>query len=782
MEKQLTPVIEESFIQYAGAVLQSRALVDSRDCIKPSARQIFYSMWRNKYTHDKPFEKTNAPLGDAMKEFYVHGSSSCVGIMMRSAQPFAMRYPLTEVKGNAGTLMESGNYAAERYTSTRLSPLAAYLFADIEKETIEEWRDNYADTLQYPSVLPSKGFYNLVNGSQGIATGMNSSLPEFNLREMNEALIKLLWNPEISEEDLVIMPDFATGAVILNADEVKQSLLNGTGKACRLRSVIDYDKKERALVVKEIPYGVYTNTICKELEDILESDVNPGIERFNDLTGLEVNLKIYLTKSAMPERVLKYLFKNTSLQSWYTINMTMLENGRYPRIFKWKELLQSHLDHERQVYIRGFNFDLRKIKTRLSIIDALMKAISMIDEVVKTIKQAADAKSANIGLQRLLSINETQAKAILDLKLSRLTHLDITKLKDEKTSLEIEKSRIEAILADETLLKKEIENGLREVANKFGDSRRTKILNISNEEETIEQKQLSLSFTNSGAVFVSETTTLYTQRRNGIGQKFKLDTNEYIVDTIIGNNTDEILFFTKEGNFYHCKLNDFAIGEKQYLNNFVSISSDDEIKAAAILSAEKRKENPYIVFITKNGVLKKSELSEYNLKRGNGAQAIKLDGGDEIVSILFLKEERVGILTKRGNFVIIETENVSAIGRVTRGVVGIKLNRGDFVVSARALTNEAKTILTIDDSGYAKQTPISEFKVTGRGTKGVRAQNSENLCDFLPLTKQNEILIVSTKSQIRIKTIDIPESSKGTIGVKTISLPTGAKVIKIQKF
>lgn len=782
MEKQLTPVIEESFIQYAGAVLQSRALVDSRDCIKPSARQIFYSMWRNKYIHDKPFEKTNAPLGDAMKEFYVHGSSSCVGILMRSAQSFAMRYPLTEVKGNAGTLMESGNYAAERYTSTRLSQLASYLFADIEKDTIKEWRDNYADTLQYPSTLPSKGFYNLVNGSQGISVGMSSSLPQFNLREMNEALIKLLWNPTISPDEILIMPDFATGGVILNEAEVRESLLKGTGKACKLRSVVDYDKKERALVVKEIPYGVYTNTICKELEEILESDLNPGIERFNDLTGIEVNLKIYLTKNATPERVLKYLYKNTSLQSWYTVNMTMLENGRYPRVFGWKEALASHLDHEREVYIRGFNFDLKKITARLSIIDTLMKAISMIDEVVKTIKAAKDSKNANLALKKLLSINETQAKAILDLKLSRLTHLDISKLQDEKTSLEREKNRIEAILADETLLKKEIERGLREVADKFGDSRRTKILNISSEEETIEQKQLSLSSTNTGAVFVSETTTLYSQRRNGTGQKFKLDSGEYIVDTIIGNNTNEILFFTKMGNFYRCKLSDFAIGEKQYLNNFISIPEGDEIKAAAVLSSQKKKEIPYIVFITKNGILKKSALSDYNLKRGNGSQAIKLDANDEIVSILFLRDEHLGILTNRGNFVIIRTDDVNTIGRVTRGIVGIKLNREDFVVSARALTNETKTILSIDNDGYAKQTPISAFRTTGRGAKGVRVQNSERLCDFLPLTKPDEILVVSTKSQIRIKTDDIPELSRDTIGVKTISLPVAAQVIKIQKF
>ena len=219
MEIQMTPVIKDSFIQYSGAVLQSRALVDSRDMLKPSARQIFYSMWRNKYTHDKPYEKTNAPMGDAMKDFYIHGDSSCVGIMMRAGESFCMRYPLTEVKGNSGTLMSSGSWASERYTSTRLAETCNYLFADIQKEVIEEWRDNYADNLQFPSVLPSKGFYNLVNGSSGIATGMASSIPQFNIKELNEVLIKLLWNPDIPVEEILILPDFATGATLLNSDK-----------------------------------------------------------------------------------------------------------------------------------------------------------------------------------------------------------------------------------------------------------------------------------------------------------------------------------------------------------------------------------------------------------------------------------------------------------------------------------------------------------------------------------------------------------------------------------
>lgn len=779
MEVSLTPIIKESFLQFGGAVLQSRALPDARDLLKPSARQIFYCLYTDKFIHEKPFQKTLKAIGSCFR-MYIHGDSSAEGVIMRAGQPFAMRYPLIEVEGSYGTLLASGSWSAPRYTSARLSPLANYLFSDIQKEVIEEWRDNYDNTEQYPMVLPSKGFYNLVNGSYGIGVGASCSCPQYNLKELNEALIRLLWNPDIDFDEIYCAPDFATGAVLLNADEVKESHRLGTGSACKLRSVVDWDRKEKCLVVSEIPYMLYTETICKQLEDIINGEENPGIDRFNDLTGKTPLIKIYLSKNASPEKILKYLYKNTSLESYYGVNFTFLENGRFPRVFGWKELLQSHLDHEKSVYINGFQFDRRKILARLHIIEGLMKAISMIDEVVKTIKKCADAKSASIGLQHLLNIDEIQAKAILDLKLSRLTHLDITKLETEKSNLETEKERIEAILGDEILLKKEIEKGLREVAEKFGDARRTKILNISNDEETIEQKQLSLSFTNEGAVFVSETSTLYSQRRNGVGSKFKLDKGEFVVDTLIGNNTDEILFFTKKGLFYHLKMGGFNIGDKQYLNSFISTNFDDEIKEAAILSRDTESSN--IIFLTKKGILKKSSLSEYNLKRNSGVQALKLDEGDSIASILITKDEKIGILTKEGNFIIIETKDIRPIGRISKGVVGIKLSENDEVVSARIIEDGVKEILSIGEDGYAKRSSVNEFKITGRATKGVKIQRASKLCDFLPIQNEKDILIVSSTTQIRVNLDEIPLLGRGAMGVKTLKLGENSKVIKIQNF
>lgn len=774
-------VIEDSFSRYAGNVILNRAICDARDMLKPSARMLMYSqMAITKNIPSKPFVKSARVVGDALGHYYEHGDSSCYGTYMRMAKPFAMRYCLENCQGNSGTINSTNDEASMRYTELRLSDLGFSLFNDINKETINEWSTNFDETESYPKVAPSKGYYNICNGTVGLGIALSSSIPQFNLKEINNSLIKLLWNPEISFEEICVLPDYATGALLLNEDEVRESLRVGCGAAVKLRSVVEYDKKRRTLIVKELPYGVYTETINKQIQTLLEKNPNCGIDNVNDASHKTPDYEIYLTKNAKPDKVLKLLFKETSLQSYNTINMTVLVDGKKPAVLGLKELLQSHLDHEKIVYTRGFEFDLRKIMARLHIIEGLMKAYDIIDEVVKTIKSSPSSKEANIALRELLSIDEIQAKAILDLKLSRLSKLDINKLKDEKSGLEKEKARIEAILNDEVLLKKEIEKGLREVAEKFGDARRTKIMNISNddEEEDIEEKQLSLSFTNEGAVFTTETSTLYSQKRNGTGSKFKLDKGEYVVDTVIGSNKDEILFFTSTGKFYHTKINDFVVGEKQYLNNLISLEVDEKIMASTLLTKESQKDN--IIFITKKGLLKKSSLSEYNLKRGNGAQAIKLDDDDIIRSVLILKDENIGILSKAGYFIMISTSDIRPIGRIARGVIGMKLSSKDEVISAHVIPNDTKEIASISEDGYTKRTDIGEFKITGRATKGAKIQSSENMIDFLTFNENSDILIVSNKAQIKIKKDDIPLLSRGAVGVKSIKLGSG-KVVCFSK-
>ena len=373
--ENMEQIIKDSMIQYSGAVLQSRALVDVRDCLKPSTRQVLYCMYTDKFTYDKPFKSTLKAIGSA-KRLYVHGDASCEGIIMRSAQNFAMRSPLSLVEGNGGNLQSSGNWAASRYTSIKLSEISNCFFQDIKKDTITEWLNNYDDTEQYPVVSCSKGFYNIVNGTVGVGVGLASSIPQFNLKDVNNALIKLLQNPDINDEELLCKPDFSTGGVLLNWNEVNESLKCGSGPSCKLRSVITYNKTENVLVVTEIPYGVYTATICQQLEEILNDETkNIGIERFLDLTGKEPLIKIYLTKKANPDRVLKFLYENTSLQYYFGVNLTMLDQGRFPKVFTWKEALQAHIDHEKIVYRRGFEFDLAKIEHRLHIIDGKINCL-----------------------------------------------------------------------------------------------------------------------------------------------------------------------------------------------------------------------------------------------------------------------------------------------------------------------------------------------------------------------------------------------------------------------
>ena len=781
---KLKPVIEESMIQYSGAVLQNRALVDVRDGLKPSARQIFYSMLLNKLVHEKPYKKTANAVGLAMADFYIHGDSSCEGVIMRAGQPFAMRYPLVDVKGNAGSLIESGNWAAMRYTESRLSKMSSILFTDINKDTISEWRDSYDNTKQYPAVLPSKGFYNICNGTMGIGIGLASSVPQYNLKEMNSALETLLLNPDCAFDDIYIAPDFATGGILLNESEVKESMKRGEGFACKLRSIVDYDKKDKCFVVTEIPYGVYTNTICGELERIIESEENPGVDRFNDLTGKTPLIKIYLSKRANPDKVLRYLYKETSLQSYYSINFTMLDHGRFPKVFSWKEMLQAHIDHEKEVYRRGFEFDLKKIEDRLHIIDALLKVIASIDEVIHTIKTSDSTSQARERLMSEYELDEIQAKAVLEIKLSRLAHLEVEKLKSEKSKLENERNFIYNIIKDERLFNNELIKGWRTVAKEYGDARRTQILDISKEDEEVrEQQELLVNLSNQNNIYITTVSTLYKQKRGGVGNKFKMSKGEYVIATASGSNIDTLLFFSNQGNCYHTTIGDLPFEEVIPLETLIDINGKEQIKQLTFLNKKNQKE--HIIFLTKNGILKKSKLNEYNIKRNVGVKALNLDPNDEIVSILFVDEERIGMLTARGQFVICETKDIRAIGRAARGVKGITLNKDDFLVSSQVIPSNTIEYVSVSKKGYIKRTLAKEFCVTGRATKGGKLHalkdEDDRLVEFTPIINEKEVLIVSSNAQIKFSLNEVNLLSKGAQGTKSIKL-NNSKVIGLLLF
>ena len=457
----------------------------------------------------------------------------------------------------------------------------------------------------------------------------------------------------------------------------------------------------------------------------------------------------------------------------------MLKDGRFPKVYGWREALQAHIDHEKVVYRRGFEYDLKKIDARLIIIEGLLKAISCIDEVIATIKGSNSSGEANLALQKLLSINETQAKAILDIKLSRLTKLDISKLENEKKTLEAERERITLILQDEVLFKKEIEKGLREVASKFGDARRTQILNLQEKEdgeEIIEEKRIVVSLTNYNNLYVNETSTLMTQKRNSVGSKLKLEEGEYVIETISDSNLGSLMLFSDRGRYYNYELKDLPIG-KTACWSILQLGEGEHITNLTTYS--KAKDLSYIVFVTKDGLVKKSLLEDYKARKVTGAQGIKLKEGDEVVSISFVNEEPIGILSKKGQFVIITTKDIRPIGRIATGVKGIKLGENDYAVYAMPIT-DCKDIITVSKNGMISRTDRKEFSLSGRDTKGTKIQKlgeDDEMRSFCLWNGEEEILVASTGNALRFPVSTIPTTGRGAQGVRALKLGENNKVI-----
>ena len=767
----LKSVVEQSFVQYAGAVLQSRALVDVRDCLKPSARQILYSLYQDKFYYNKAYQKTLKAVGSLAK-FYIHGDASAVGVLMRNGQKFAMRYPLTDVNGNSGTLLESGDWAHQRYTETRLSELCHTLFTDIDKDTINDWRDNYDNTEQYPAVLPSKGFYNVVNGTIGIGIGMASSIPQYNLRDINKALEYLINHPNCDFADIYCAPDFATGGILINEPEVKESMKKGTGAACKLRAVIDYDIKEHCLVVKELPYSVYTSTICQELEAIEQSEDNPGIERHNDLTNTEVLLKIYLGKSINPDRIIRYLYKNTSLQYYVGINFTMLDNGRFPKVFTWKEMLQAHIDHEKAVYRRGFEYDLNKYKFRIHIIDGLFICLARIEEVVDTIKKSQSTADAKVALVKNFLLDEDQAKAVLDMKLSRIANLETKKLQDEKDELLIKIAEIEEILNDQIKFNNELIKGWREVAKKFGDDRRTAIRTISENKTDdvpdIQPEDCIIILTEGGTVKRVPSAAYKPQKRNGKGIKTQEDITSMIIRT---NTVDSLMVFSDKGKMYRLPVDDVPEGTNSSKGMSVKALVDMEMdeNPTVIYSIYRDTNAKYVFFVTKNGTVKKTPLEDYiKTRKKSGLAAITLVDGDELASVFLIKEEPVMLVTEQGQVIRFNSTDINAVSRTSIGVKGIALSNGDRVVAALAVRDPKDSLALFSERGLGKKILPSESVTQKRGGKGLccykTTDSSGKVACAAMVSDEDNLLVVGKTKSICISAKELPALGRISIG------------------
>lgn len=774
MEINLLDCVNESFKTYAGMTIMDRAIIDARDGLKPALRMCMYAQLLDKITYEKPFKKSHKSVASAMDHFYVHGDGACYDVMVRMAQPFNTRYMLEDFDGQCGTAT-NGKAAAARYTEMRLGELGCTLFDGIKKNTIDRWTNNYDDTEKFPDVVPSFGFYNIVNGTTGIATGLASSIPQFNLKEVNEAMIKLLWNREVDYDEIYCPPDFCTGGTILNASAVKELLKVGEGGSVRLRSTAEFDEKENCIYFTEIPYGTYVDTILDQLTELINSGELIGIAKILDLSTKKAKIKVVLEKNVNPNKIISQLFKKTSLENTFTINMVMLDNGCFPKVFGWREALLAHIDHEIACKKRMYEWEIEKILARINIIDGLLLAIANIDEVVSLIKTSTRKSEAKDKLIERFGFNEEQADAILKMPLSRIANLEIQSLKDEKEKIIGEKAGFEKILNSKELLYKEIEAGMRNVAKKFGDERRTRLLDLdfsSKEEdaEPIEKKELLIYYTNLGNIHTVESSTLVKTKRGGKGSKIKLAENEVITKTISDDNFSSLLVFSNKGKMYSVSIDELPINAKINVAQLFSFEVGE--KATTITSITRQKAE-YFVFVTKNGMVKKTKSEEYKLKRGKSIKAINLKEDDEVINVMFLNNEKIGLLTNNGNCIIIDIETINPIGRVSMGVKGIKLNDDDYVIDSKVVKDDDSFLITLTKNGLIKKASMSDFPLCSRATKGKKiseVRESDKVIKFLTLDNDFDIIVITKRNSIKISTSELRILSRFALGVKAINL------------
>lgn len=677
MERNLTETLSQSFLDYAAYTIQRRAIPDVRDMLKFSTRQLLHAAWHEGVTHNKDFKK-GIKLNGIATFSYCHGDSSSFGNYVRMAKPFCNNVCLMEAQGNAGTLMNPDDHAAPRYLELREAEITDILFQGLKKNAITEWEDTYDNLNKFPLVLPSIGYWNIVNPCQGIATSCATSTPGFNLREVNAAIIKLLKNPNASFNELYCVPDFPTGGYLINPGEVRQSLEQGQGKACRLRAKIDYDGKRNVLVITEVPYSVFTNTIVKQVREIIAEDEFGDIEDITDFTGKQCLIEIRLKKGVNAANVLKRLYKDTSLEYSYGINMLMLDHGRFPRIFGWKDALQAYIDHIRECKRRELEYDFNKLKARNHILDGLLTAIADIDETIHIIKSSASSAAAKAALMRHYDIDEDQAKAILDIKLARLAHLEALELESERKQNQLEIDRLSDILSHQDKLDEILISILQEVADKFGDERRTKILTIAEEpEEEIEEKEINV---------------------NIAGDKLRINPKKVAGQNISTTNLGTLVCVSSAGLLYKISMRDVEEG-KTYSVSQLTKAADAIV---GIYDLSNINLNKYWVFITKNGLIKKSPVKEYNYVGRQGTKMLKLKDDDAVIAVYLLSGDKdmISVHTSDKFYAHYSGQEIPESGKAAMGVKAINLGANQTIIKAQ-----------LNPTG---------LKITGRAVKGVK--------------------------------------------------------------
>ena len=794
-ESELVSEMQTSYIDYAMSVIVGRALPDVRDGLKPVHRRILYAMYEDGLTSDKPFKKSATCVGDVLGRYHPHGDASVYDAMVRLAQNFSMRYMLVDGHGNFGSV-DGDPPAAYRYTEARLSKISNEMLRDIDKETVD-WDPNFDETRKEPRVLPSRFPNLLVNGSSGIAVGMATNIPPHNLKEVINACVCVLENPEATLADLmqhITGPDFPTRGIIMGRSGIRQAYATGRGKVVvRARTEFEEHGQGRTrIIVTELPYQVNKRQLIKNIADQVHDKRLDGISDLPDDTDRNgMRVVIELKRDANPQVVLNRLFAQTAMQTTFSINMLALVNNQtQPKILSLRHILDEYLTFQEDIIVRRTRYDLRKAEERAHLLEGLLIAQDNIDEVISIIRTSYD--NAKQRLMERFNLSDVQAQAICDMRLISLQGLNREKLENEYKELEDKIHYFKDLLADPEKIKGVLKDELIALRDKYGDDRVTEIQDVADEidiEDLIEEEQCVYTLTHGGYIKRMPVSEYRTQGRGGRGIRAMATKDEDFVDTVFTASThDYILFFTSKGRVFVKKgYNIPEAGRNARGTNIINIiQTENGEKISAMIRGRGRDDDGYLVFVTKRGTVKRMEQSALKNIRSNGLRAIILDEGDSLISVLQTTgEENIFIATYNGMAVCFNESDLRPLGRNAMGVRGIRLREGDYVVGAgNSLAGEA--VLTITEKGYGKRTLLSEYSIHGRGGIGIKnyqvTDKTGGIADVKMVNPGEDILVISDDGTIIRMAVDhISVLGRSTQGVRIMRLAEGSRVISIER-
>jgi len=787
--------MKKSYIDYAMSVIVGRALPDVRDGLKPVHRRILYGMGHLGVTPDKPHKKSARIVGEVMGKYHPHGDNSIYDAMVRLAQDFSTRYMLVDGHGNFGSV-DGDSAAAMRYTEARMTPFALEMLRDIDKETVD-FRDNFDGEEKEPVVLPSRFPNLLVNGSNGIAVGMATSIPPHNLKEVIDATIKVIDEPDCDIEELIKIvkgPDFPTGAQILGKAGMKEAYRTGTGKV-KVRSCCEIEETDRGksqIVITEIPYMVNKARLIEKMADLVKEKKVEGVSAIRDESNREgIRIVVELKRDANPQITLNRFYKHTQLQDSFSMIMLALVDGK-PEVLTLKRFLEEYVKFQKEVVTRRTKFDLAKAEARAHILEGLRIALDNIDEVIKTIRESYS--NAKENLMENFGLSDIQAQAILDMRLARLQGLEREKIENEYNELMKKIAYYKSLLAGEVLLMGVIKDELTEIRDKYGDERRTQIVRDEgefDEEDLVEEENVTITFTHLGYIKRVPADTYKAQKRGGKGiTGVTTRDNDFVKDLVMTSTHDNLMFFTNTGKAHKIKAYEIPEATRTARGtpaiNFLNLLQRERI--TAVIPVKEFSEDKYLIAITKNGLIKKTALNEFDTKRTTGLIAINLKDEDELIAIKqSTGSNNIIIVTKKGKCISFSEKDVRPMGRIASGVRAIKLDKDDEVVSMELVEPEQQ-LMVVTENGFGKRTPVEEYKIQVRGGKGLltydKAKFSKTgaLIGAMVVDESDEILMINSDGIIiRIRASEVSILGRATQGVKIMKVDEGSKIVAIAK-